>query len=42
MAGENRMDALFNYRKPDRVPIGSLWLSIGFSTVSAGGTVAEA
>jgi hypothetical protein len=27
MTGENRMDALFSYQKPDRVPIGSLWMS---------------
>ena len=42
MAGENRMDVFFSYQKPDRVPIGSLWMSIGFNTVSTGGTVAEA
>ncbi len=36
------MDALFSGQKPDRVSIGSLWMSIGFNTVSAGGTVAEA
>jgi uroporphyrinogen decarboxylase len=36
------MDALFSSQKPDRVLIGSLWMSIGFNTVSNGGTVAEA
>ena len=36
------MDALFSGQKPDRVSIGSLWMSIGFNTVSTGGTVAEA
>ena len=42
MTSENRMDALFSYQKPDRVPIGPQWMSIGFNTVSTGGTVAEA
>ena len=42
ISGEKRLEALFSTRKPDRVPIGSLWMSIGFNTVSTGGTVAEA
>jgi hypothetical protein len=42
MTGENKIDALFSYQKPDRVPIGSLWMSIGFNIVITGGTVAEA
>jgi uroporphyrinogen decarboxylase len=42
MTSENRMDALFRNQKPDRVPIGSQWMSLGFNTVSTGGTVAEA
>lgn len=42
MTGKNKIDALFSYQKPDRVPIGSLWMSIGFNTVGTGGTVAEA
>lgn len=35
-----RMAALFEYRKPDRVPLGAM--STGFNTVNAGHTVAEA
>jgi uroporphyrinogen decarboxylase len=42
LTGGNQMDALFSRQKPDRVPIGSLWMSLGFNTVSTGGTVAEA
>jgi uroporphyrinogen decarboxylase len=42
LTSENRLDAFFSGQKPDRVPIGSLWMSIGFNTVSTGGTVAEA
>jgi uroporphyrinogen decarboxylase len=42
MADQERLDALFNYRKPDRVPIGSQWMSIGFNTVNVGGTITEA
>jgi uroporphyrinogen decarboxylase len=42
MTGENRMDAFFSYQKPDWVPIGSLWMNIGFNTISTGGTFAEA
>ena len=42
ITGENRLDALFSTRKPDRIPSGSLWMSIGFNTVSTGGTVAQA
>jgi hypothetical protein len=40
MTSENRMDALFRNQKPDRVPIGSQWMSLGFNTVSTGGSVA--
>lgn len=42
ISGEKRLEALFSTQKPDRVAIGSLWMSIGFNTVSTGGTVAEA
>jgi uroporphyrinogen decarboxylase len=42
MTGQERLDALFNNRKPDRVPIGSQWMSIGFNTVNVGGTITEA
>jgi len=35
----NRIDELFNYRIPDRVPLGSL--SIGFNAVNAGYSVRE-
>ncbi len=40
MTSQERMDALFNYRKPDRVPIGAM--STGFNTRNAGYTVADA
>ncbi len=40
MTAAERMDALFAYRKPDRVPIGAM--STGFNTVNAGFTVADA
>jgi uroporphyrinogen decarboxylase len=42
MTGPERLDALFNYLKPDRVPIGSQPESIGFNTVNVGSTIAEA
>ena len=42
MISENCIDGLFSGQKSDRVSIGSLWMSIGFNTVSTGGTVAEA
>ena len=42
MTGQERLDALFSYRKPDRVPIGSQSESIGFNTVNVGSTIAEA
>ncbi len=35
----NRMDELFNYRIPDRVPLGSM--SVGFNAVNAGFSVRE-
>lgn len=40
MSGKERMDALFNYRKPDRIPIGSMAMT--FSCRNAGYTVTTA
>ena len=40
MSGKERLDALFNYQKPDRVPIHGM--SLGFSTKNVGYTVANA
>jgi len=40
MSSQERMDALFNYRKPDRVPIGAM--GTGFPTRNIGYTVADA
>ena len=40
MTSQERMDALFNYLKPDRAPIGAM--STGFNTRNAGYTVADA
>jgi hypothetical protein len=40
MTSLERMDALFNYEKPDRVPFGAM--STGFNTKNAGFTVADA
>jgi len=42
MTSRERMEALYNYRKPDRVPIGMQYLSIGFNTVKTGATITEA
>jgi len=40
MTSLERIDALFNYQKPDRIPIGAM--STGFNTKNAGFTVADA
>jgi uroporphyrinogen decarboxylase len=40
MSSQERMDALFNYRIPDRVPLGAM--STGFNTRNAGYSVADA
>lgn len=40
MNSKERIDALFNYRKPDRVPLGAI--SIGFSSKNAGYTITDA
>jgi len=40
MTSWERIDALFSYRKPDRVPVGAM--STGFNTKNAGFTVADA
>jgi uroporphyrinogen decarboxylase len=40
MTSAERMDALFAYRKPDRIPVGAM--STGFNTKNAGHTVADA
>lgn len=40
MSSTERMKALFNYEKPDRVPVGAM--STGFNTKNAGHTVADA
>jgi len=40
MTSQERMDALFHYRKPDRIPLGVM--STGFNTRNAGYTVADA
>jgi uroporphyrinogen decarboxylase len=40
MTSLERMDALFNYQKPDRVPVGAM--STGFNTINAGFKVADA
>ena len=40
MTSLERVDALFNYQKPDRVPVGAM--STGFNTKNAGFTVADA
>ena len=42
MPDHERLDALFNYRKPDRVPLGNQYCSLGFNTRNIGYTVAEA
>ncbi len=42
MTSRERMEALYNYRRPDRVPIGMQYLSIGFNTVKTGSTITEA
>ncbi len=40
MTSAERINALFNYKKPDRVPLGAM--STGFNTRNAGHTVADA
>ena len=40
MTSRERMEALFTYQKPDRVPLGAM--STGFNTRNAGHTVADA
>jgi len=40
MTASERMDALFDYRTPDRVPLGAM--STGFNTRNAGYSVADA
>ena len=40
MTSLERIDALFNHQKPDRVPVGAM--STGFNTKNAGFTVADA
>jgi hypothetical protein len=40
MTSHERIDALFNYQRPDRVPLGAM--STGFNTRNAGYTVADA
>ncbi|MCF8052346.1 MAG: hypothetical protein K9L59_13975, partial [Desulfobacterales bacterium] len=40
MTPAERMDALFAYQKPDRIPVGAM--STGFNTRNAGHTVADA
>lgn len=40
MTASDRMDALFHYRTPDRVPLGAM--STGFNTRNAGYSVADA
>lgn len=42
MTAQERLDALFAYQKPDRVPIGTQFMSLGFNTVQTGGTIGEA
>ena len=42
MTAQERMDALFNYKKPDRVPLGNQFMSLGFNTVNLGYRIAEA
>lgn len=42
MTSSERMEALYNYRKPDRVPIGMQYLSIGFNTIKTGSTITDA
>jgi len=39
MCGQERIEALFNYTVPDRVPIGSM--SLGFNAINAGYQVRE-
>ena len=36
------MDALFAYQKPDRVPIGTQFMSLGFNMIQVGGTITDA
>jgi len=40
MTSLERINALFNYQKPDRVPVGAM--STGFNTKDSGFTVADA
>ena len=42
MTSAQRLDALFAYQKPDRVPIGTQFMGLGFNTVHQGGTVRQA
>ena len=42
MTGQERMEALFDYRKPDRVPLGNQFMSLGFNTINIGSTITEA
>ena len=39
---QERLQALFNYRKPDRVPLGNQYASLGFNTLRTGGTITDA
>lgn len=42
MSSEERMNALFEYRKPDRIPINPLVVTHGFNSRNAGYTIASA
>lgn len=41
-ASQARLQALFDYRRPDRVPLGNQYASLGFNTVRSGGTITDA
>jgi uroporphyrinogen decarboxylase len=40
MSAKERMEAIFSYRKPDRIPLGAM--STGFNTINAGYSVKDA
>ena len=42
MTDKERLEALFNYRMPDRVPLGNQFCGVGFNTVNAGSTITDA
>jgi len=41
-ASQARLQALLNYRKPDHVPLGNQYASLGFNTLRTGGTIKDA